>query len=44
MFSWLLWSKLCAIIDEYKLLILDMYNDVGLAITIDIANFTGDRG
>ena len=40
--AWLLRAKLCAIIDQHKLLILDVYNYVRLTIAVDIPNFTGD--
>ena len=40
--AWLLRAKLCAIIDQHKLLILNVYNYVRLTIAIDIPNFTGD--
>jgi len=40
MLSWLERAKLCTVIDERKLLILDAYNEVGFAIAVDITNFS----
>ena len=41
---WLLRAKLCAIVDQHKLLILDVYNYVWFTIAVNIPNFTGDGG
>ena len=43
MFAWLKWTKLCAIIEKDNRLILNLDKQIGSAISIDIAERTGDR-